>query len=237
MKRTDKEALSFHLPRTFSESIYNRLKEAIINNKLKANQKIDEKELAEIFNVSRTPVREAVLKLGAEGFVKIDAHRRVIVREISYEELKDILQTLGALDSVAVSLAVDNLKPEDIKKLEKITARMEKKCRINSIEKYLELNIAFHNEVWKALPNKFLQELLYYVRDQMLRYTYARIYAFRKPGALERSMKQHKKLLEAIKRRNKEELKELIVKHRGSLLESSRYSEGLREYLTKEERR
>ncbi len=225
----------YTLPRTMSEYIYTVLKESIINSKLQANQRINEKELSEQFRVSRTPVREAVLRLAAEGFVKIDSYRRAIVSEISYMELKEIFQVLGALDRLAIGLAVDNLTLKNVTKLERLVERMEKSCDLNSIEKYMELNVIFHNEIWEAVPNKLLREMLYLVRDKMLRYNYAQIHAFKKPGALERSMKQHIELVGAIKTKNKERLKTLIVKHRGSLWEPSAYSEGIKEYLNTEQ--
>ncbi len=225
------EIPKYPLPRTISEYIFTVLKESIINNKLQANQRINEKELSEQFRVSRTPVREAVLRLAAEGFVKIDSYRRAIVSEISYEELKDIFQVLGALDRLAISLAVDNLTVKDITKLERLLQRMKKSCNIKSIEKYMEFNTAFHNVIWEVIPNKLLREMLYLIRDKMLRYNYAQIHAFKKPGLLERSIKQHIELVSAIKTKNKETLKTLIVKHRGSLWEPSAYSKGIKEYL------
>lgn len=221
----------YPLPRTMSEHIYNILKKAILNNELKANQRISEKELADYFHVSKTPVREAVLRLAAEGFIKIDAHRRASVTEISYTKLKDIFQVLGTLDSLAISLAVDNLTPRDLRKLEDLIVRMEAKCNVDSVEKYLELNVTFHNEIWKTVPNELLKELLYLVRDKLLRYTYARIIAFQDPAALEKSMKQHKEILDAIKLKDKEKLKKLIRDHRGSLMKSSAYIKELKKYL------
>lgn len=235
MSKTKNDLSKYPLPRTMSEFIYNNLKAAIINSKLKANQRINEKELAERFRVSRTPVREAVLKLAAEGFVQIDSYRRAVVKEISYKELKEIFEVLGALDRLAVSLAVDNLTLKDTKKLEQLAKKMEKNCTPNSIEKYLELNVAFHNEIWKAVPNKLLVETLHSVRDKLSRYNYAQIYAFKKPGTLERSMQQHRELLKAIIAKNKEKLRNLIVKHRGSLWEPSVYNDGIKEYLMADE--
>jgi len=210
------------LPRTMSEFVYDSLKEAIINNEIKANKRINEKELADRFHVSRTPIREAVLRLATEGFVKIDSYRRAIVKEISFEELKDILEVLGALDRLAIVQAVDNMTPKEIKKLEMLTKKIETKCSIGSIEKFIELNAEFHNELWKYVSNKFLQEMLYFVRDKKERYSYARLYLYEKPGFLEKSMKHHKELMEAIKLGDKEKLKEMIVHHRNLLLESEK---------------
>jgi len=222
------------LARTMSELIYTELKESIINGKLKANQRINEKELADYFKVSRTPVREAILRLEAKGFVRIDSYRRAIVKEISYKELMEIFQVLGALDRLAVSQAVDNLTPQNLNKLGNFVEKMEKYCRLDSIEKYFEFNEKFHNEIWKAVENKLLLEILYSVRDRMHRYTYARIFAFKKPEALEKSMKQHKDLLTAIKKKDKERLKKMIVEHRVSLLKFAPYVKELKEYLSTE---
>lgn len=232
----NKNEISKHpLPQTMSEYIFTVLKESIINNKLQANQRINEKELSEQFRVSRTPVREAVLRLASEGFVKIDSYKRAIVSEISHQKLKEILQVLGALDRLAIGLAVDNLTLKHVTKLERLVESMEKSCDLKSIEKYMELNVTFHNGIWEAVPNKLLREMLYLVRDKMLRYKYAQIHDFRTPGALEKSMKQHIELIEAIRAKNKERLKTLIVKHRGSLGEPSVYSEGIKEYLNTEQ--
>ena len=166
MTKLNKDISKYPLPRTMSEFIYDSLKEAIILNEFKANQRINEKEIADRFHVSRTPVREAVLRLAAEGFVKIDSYRRAIVKEISFEELGEILQVLGALDRLAVGLAIDVISPKEIMKLEGITEKMEKVCALNSLEKFIELNASFHDELWKSVPNKFLMEILNVVRDK-----------------------------------------------------------------------
>ena len=131
-----------------------------MNNELKANQRINEKELSKAFHVSRTPVREAVLRLAAEGFVRIDSYRRAIVKEVTFEELSEIIQVIGALDRLAMELVVDNLSPEEINKLENITKKMKKYCKSNSVEKFMQLNVSFHDELWRNIPNKYLREIL-----------------------------------------------------------------------------
>ena len=224
----------YPLPRTMSEFIYNNLKDAIMNNELKANQRINEKELSEAFHVSRTPVREAVLMLAAEGFVKIDSYRRAIVKEVTFEELSEIIQVMGALDRLAMELVVDNLSPEDIKKLEDITKKMRKYYKTNSVEKFMQLNVSFHNKLWSNVPNKYLRDMLYLARDHKERYTYARLYAYKKLGSMEKSMKQHEELLDTIKTKDKSKLKSLIVRHRNVLLESADDKKEIKKYLMNE---
>lgn len=234
MAKSNKGISKYPLTRTMSEFIYGSLKDSIINNELKANQRINEKQLAEYFKVSRTPIREAILRLEAKGFVRIDSYRRAIVKEISYNELMEIFQVLGALDRLAVSQAVDNLTPQNIDKLEGFIKKMEKYFSLKSIEKYFEFNEKFHDEIWKATNNELLHEILNLVRDRMRRYTYARIFAFKKPEALEKSLKQHKALLMALRRKDKERLKKMIVEHRVSILKFSPYAKELKEYLSTE---
>lgn len=230
MEKENSSAL-YAIPKTLSQSIYSYLKEAIIHNRLKGNQKINEKEVANLFQVSTTPVREAVLRLGAEGFLTINSHKEALVREISYKELKEISQIMGALDSLAVSLAIDSLASEEIKEIEKMTETMEGHLRNRSVEKYMEINIAIHTRIWKSVPNKFLQETLNYVSGQLMRYNNARYYAYHKPGTLARSLKEHKEILKALKARNRKRLKILILKHWDSILQSTPFHRGLKEFI------
>jgi len=235
MSTNNKEIFNFPLPRTMSEFIYLNLKEIILANKLKANERINEKEIAEQFHVSRTPVREAVLRLAAEGFVRIDSYRRAIVREVSFEELQEILEVLSALDRLAVSLAIDRMTQNDIMKLERITQKMDRACKHNKVEKYMELNAEFHNELWKLVPNKTLQEIIYLVRDKKDRYSYARTLLYRNPGCLNKSMDHHRQLMEAIKSRDKERLIKLITEHRSIILESKDHEEQMRKLISNRE--
>lgn len=195
------------LPRTISDYIYENLKEAILNNELKANQRINEKELAERFQVSRTPVREAVLKLAAQGFVQIDSYKRAVVKEVSYEELNEILQVLAVLDQMALDLALDHLGPKEIRKLEMLTQRMEDYSHPDTAEKYLQADGAFHREIWKAVPNNFLREVLLSVKEKKERYIYASIRSCTNSDKFECGLRLHRELIAAIKARDRKRLK------------------------------
>lgn len=207
-----------------------------MNRELKANQRINEKELSNAFHVSRTPVREAVLMLAAKGFVRIDSYRRAIVKEVTFEELSEIIQVMVALDTLAMELVIDNLSPNEIKKLEAINKKMSKYCKVNSAEKFMQLNVSFHNELWRNVPNKYLRDMLYLARDHKERYTYARLYAFKKLGSMEKSMAQHQELLDAIKAKDKSKLKSLIVKHRNILLESAEDKNNIKKYFMNDDK-
>jgi len=208
----------FLLPRTISDYIYENLKEAILNNELKANQRINEKDLAESFQVSRTPVREAVLKLAAQGFVQIDSYKRAVVKEVSYEELEEILQVLAVLDQMALDMALDYLGPKEISKLEMLTQRMEEYSHPDTAEKYLQADGAFHREIWKVVPNNFLKELLLSVKEKKERYMYASIRSCTNTDKFECGLRLHRELISAIKARDRKRLRDFAASRQHTLL-------------------
>lgn len=207
------------ITKTLSQSIYNYLKDAIITNNLKANQRVIEKDIAKKFGVSTTPVREALLRLSAEGYVSIDSHRKTLVKEISYQELEDIFKVMADLDVIAISQVVDHVQPKHIQELEDLTSQMEQKAKANDIEKYLGLNTAVHKKIWDILPNKVLQKTIEFVHSQLLRYSYSRIIAYMEPAVLKQSLQEHKKILRALEDKDKRTLKTLIRSNWSILLD------------------
>ncbi len=207
------------IPKTLSESVYNNVKAGIISNELKAGERIYEKEVAKRYGVSTTPVREALLKLSAEGFISIDSHRKATVKEISFEELKDIYEVMSDLDALAVSHIVDHISPESIEEIESLIAEMEEVCKPIFVERFLELNVAIHAKTWSALPNKILERTLHFVHGQLLRYNYARYVAFQDPAIMKKSLDGHKKILSALTNKNKRELKKFIKTHWSFLIQ------------------
>lgn len=208
-----------NIPKTLSESVYNNLRSGIIKNELKAGQRIYEKEIAKLYSVSTTPVREAFLRLSAEGYISIDSHRKASVRKISFKELEDIFAVMGDLDALAVSQAVDHITPECIQEIEELIAEMEEICKPTFIERFLDLNVAIHSKIWSALPNKVLERTLHYVHGQLLRYNYARYVAFQDPEIMIISLGEYKRILRALSDRNKKELKKLVKTHWGFLIQ------------------
>jgi DNA-binding GntR family transcriptional regulator len=214
-----KDLSSNSIPKTLSESVYNNLRTGIINNELKAGQRIYEKEIAKLYGVSTTPVREAFFKLNAEGYISIDSHRKASVKKISFKELEDIFMLMGDLDALAVSQVVDHITPGCIREIEELIAEMEEICKSSFVERFLELNVAIHYKIWSVLPNKVLERTLHFVHGQLLRYNYARYVAFQDPEVMKRSLDEHKKILNALRNKNKREIKKFIKTHWSFLIQ------------------
>jgi len=208
-------ASKFKIPKTLSQSIYEHLKESILNKEFEPNQRINEQAIADSFEVSRTPVREAVVRLAAEGFVDIVSHREALVKEVSYKELKEVFQVIGVLDRLAACLIVDKIDSHELTKLEKLTSKMERHFIMREVEKFLDLNYAIHERLWDYLTDKnmFLQNELRFCVNQLKMCYYPLNIAFEDPKILRKSMTAHKEIMEAIKEKNTAKLETIIFDH------------------------
>ncbi len=205
----------FQKPKTLTQSIYERLKESILNKELEPNQRINEKEIADSFQVSRTPVREAVARLVAEGFVEVISHRESLVREVSYKELKEIFQVIGVLDRLAAGLIIGQIDPQELTKFEKMTNKMERYFMMSEVEKFLDVNYAIHGRLWDYLSkkNSYLQKELRACVNQIKMCTYPLKSAFKDPKIIKKSMSSHKEIMEALKAKNKAKLETVVYEH------------------------
>ncbi len=213
MKEREPGSINYTMPETLGQSIYNCLKKAIIDNKIKQNQKINENEIADSFKVSRTPVREALVRLEAEGFTKITSHRDVVVQEVSYGDLAELFQVIGTLDCLAATLVIDKIDPKEFIKVEKMTNKLEHYYTQKEVEKFIDMNYEIHDRIWSHLTNKYLQKSLKHCLVHIKRCNYALSSAFHKRDILDTSMKAHKKILEALNKKDEEKLKQIIRQH------------------------
>lgn len=213
MKEREHDSISYTIPETLGQSIYNCLKKAIIENKIKPNQKINENEIADRFKVSRTPVREALVKLEAEGFIKITSHRDVVVQEVSYKDLTELFKVIGILDCLAATLVFDKIDPQEFIKFEKMTNKLEHYYNQKEVEKFIDMNYEIHDRIWNHLTNKYLQESLRRCLAHIKRCDYALSSAFHKKDLLDESLKAHKKILEALNKKEEGKLKQIIQQH------------------------
>lgn len=207
-------------PKTLSESVYERLKTSIFHNELKAGQRIYEKDVARAYNVSTTPVREAFLRLKAEGYITIDAYRRAAVKSVSIRELEDIFDVLRNMDALAIGQVVDHIDAAGIDEIAKLIRKMEQVCKPFSIDDYLDLNKAIHHKIWDFLPNRVLKRMLHSIHGQLLRYNYAHYLVYQDPDIMRSSLEAYKKIAKALVEKDKDKLKTLIKSHWSFLVQS-----------------
>jgi len=198
---------------TISDKIYDYLKNAIVTNKIPPNQRINEKEIAAMFDSSATPVREAVLRLYAEGFVSIERYRHVIVKDMSAERYQDLCDFMRILDYNALKTAIKNLSDSDFKVLNDHLSAMQKHMETDSLEKFFDHSVMIHEKIWGKVENEVYFETLVQIYQRIRRYNYIRLSLFMSTDFLKTSFAKHKKLIETLKSGKAAGLQKLVEEH------------------------
>jgi DNA-binding GntR family transcriptional regulator len=143
---------SFQLLRS---QVYENLREELKTQNLMPGMFVTINQLSEKLGIKRTPLRDALLQLQAEGFVTFLPQRGIQINEVSPEDLENIYEVLGALDSRALFSVFDQITPAHIDRMKCINLEMYKAVNATRISTYFDLNTAFHN-VYLDLSNNDL---------------------------------------------------------------------------------
>ena len=198
-----------------SRKVYRILKDRIIKEEFKQGEKLLEKNIAEQLGVSRTPVREALRELVAEGFVETTPNQGIIVNDVSFGEVWDILQIRGILEGLAAKITAKKFSTDKIEKFNKIIDQMKYYVSNNSnskedILKFSRLDSEFHDLILSICGNRWLTQILYNLKSRIEKF---RIRSFSIPGTFSKSLKEHCKILDAIKKGDSELAEKLSKIH------------------------
>jgi len=194
---------------SLTHRIYEKLKEDIINLKFKENSIITEKELAERYKVSKTPVREALKKLNLEGFIEVLPRKGYFVTSISVEDLKNIFQIRMILEVGASEIAIENVSLNDIKKLKEIANTKVKTINAKSYIEYSEINYQFHLLIAKLTNNNMLANMIEGVLNQLRRVLYRDLCNL----DFENMKNEHLKIVDAIGKKGISLARRMMEKH------------------------
>ncbi len=188
--------------------VFTYLKNAILEGEYKAGDRLVERELADKLKISRTPIREALLRLESIGLVKTVPRKGVVVTEVSYEEILEVFTILSTLEAVAVKLACQKLDEATKSKIDEMVKQIdsvltgEKQCDI------FQFHIDMHEEFYKTAKSPKLCEILVGLVD------YIRAFAnigYERPGRMKQAMEEHRQILVAVSNRE-DELAEYLSK-------------------------
>ena len=200
-----------------SQKVYRILKERIVKGNITSGEKILEVNIAKQLGVSRTPVREALQKLAADGLVKINPNLGMMVVGFSLEDIQEVLQIRRVLEGLVASLAAKKINHEEIKALEKIIEQMRISISKNDILSYSSNNGKFHKLLLKICDNKQLIKICSNLSGRDHRF---KIRALTIPGRLKYSLEEHKNILEALKKGDSKKAERLSQKHMDNVLEN-----------------
>lgn len=157
--------------RSLRQQIYEYLQKEIQAGRLVPGSFINLKEISEHLGVSKTPLRDALIQMECEGFVSILPRRGVLLKRLTLDEIKDILEILGALESATFRSVFDKITPRRIEKMEKLNSAMRQCIQENSFEKfdpqYYALNIAFHNVFLELSNNTAMKQLMTTMKQRL----------------------------------------------------------------------
>jgi len=156
---------NFYLLRS---QVYEHLRLELRRQNLKPGMFVTINQLSQQLGINRTPLRDALLQLQVEGFVTFLPQRGIQINDLSDRDLEDIYEVLGALDSRALLSVFGQIKPKHIEQMKKINKKMYQTCSSSKdINKYFELNNAFHNVYLKMSKNKMLLTQLSILRQRL----------------------------------------------------------------------
>lgn len=193
-----------------SKKVYRILKKEIIKGSFEPGNKVLEGKIADQMGISRTPVREAIRVLAAEGFVILSPNQGVVVRSVSAENIREVLQIHSVLEGLAARLSCEVINEEDLKELENCVNRMEKLANKKDSSTYSEVDLKFHELIVNICRNKRLIQMRKNISDQAQRY---RIGSLSIPRRLKESLKEHQKILEAFKTKDPKKADSTSQKH------------------------
>ena len=154
---------------SLKDIVYDYISEAIQNGALKPSDKINELNIAKDLNISRTPIREALIQLSAEGFLEARPRRGFVVKQLTIKDAEEVYSVIGVLDALAIELSIENLNNDDLVKMEKITKNIDDAIKEKDFNKYYKLQFAFHNIYIFKSNNKILIDTLNTLRKQFIR--------------------------------------------------------------------
>jgi DNA-binding GntR family transcriptional regulator len=194
-----------------SDLVTDALRELITDRQLSPGTPLRQRDLAEQFDVSYTPVREALRRLEAEGLVARDVHRGATVARTESEELAENYRILAALEALAGTLAVPKISDRDIAEIEELY-RQVADCDPGG-EQLAELNRRFHFRIYECARSPMLLLLM-----RLLWRSFPAGPQAGRPHT--ESVRQHAQLIEALRRRDEDQVAAVIRDH---VLGSIRY--------------
>ncbi|QDR83286.1 GntR family transcriptional regulator [Sporomusa termitida] len=192
------------------EVVAETLREAIVNGTLKPGERLMEIQLAEELGVSRTPVREAIRKLELEGFVVMIPRRGTYVADLSIKDINEVFEIRTALDVLAAGLAVERITEDELEQLERLLVEIGELIEEDDADKIVESDSQFHDILYRASRNDRLVGIINNLREQFTRF---RSISIQYPGRMQKSVEEHRRLVEAIASRDTDLAQQLAREH------------------------
>ena len=190
--------------------VFHAIREDILKGRYKEDDELRETTLGKELGVSRTPVREALRQLELEGLVKIIPNRGAFVTGISEKDVRDIYMVRSVLEGLCVQMAAEHMTKERIDELEEVLLLAEYYLEKGNMEQLTELDGKFHQILYTASESRILEHVL---SDFHKYVQLARRNSVKTESRAQKSLEEHREILEALKENDAEKAEKLANTH------------------------
>jgi DNA-binding GntR family transcriptional regulator len=182
-------------PLALYQQVAERLRQRIFSHELAPGSWVDEQALAEHYGISRTPLREALKVLAAEGLVTLKPRRGCYVTEISDRDLDEIFSVMALLEGQCAADCARRASAAELAELQRTHETLEQAARGENIDGFFEANQSFHRQVQEIAGNRWQQQVIQDLRKVI---KLSRHHSLLSEGRLEQSLQEHRQILAAL---------------------------------------
>ena len=192
--------------------ILSRLRDYVVEGNIPEGARVPERQLCEMFGISRTPLREALKVLASEGLIDLLPNRGARVRQLSRRDLEELFEMMGGLESLAGRLACEKITEEEIAEIERLHYEMYGFYLHRDMHGYFRVNQLIHQKIVEASRNATLKATYANLAGRIRRVRYSANFA-RKRERWGEAMREHETILDALRRRAGDELSDILFRH------------------------
>jgi DNA-binding GntR family transcriptional regulator len=197
--------------KTRTQLVVETLREKILSGEIKAGQPLRQAALAEELNVSRIPVREALLQLEAEGLVAFEPHKGATATELNIDQVDELFELRAMLEGDLLAASLPNLSEEKLQEASELLERLDDALgKENAANTWSELNSDYHNCLYSAANRPQTQDLVNTLNKNADRYIRMHLLW---AGGMSKAGSEHNQLLSCCKSRDVDGAVELLKQH------------------------
>lgn len=202
MADTEKDGanFAFRVPDIIAKDLARHIEDQIIFGELAPNTRLVEEEIVQRYNVSRSPVREALRALEQEGLAVRELRRGVWVSSLGLEDLQEVYNCRIVMEGLATELAAQHRSEDDIGAIEAAYTALAKTKDSDDMKQFFRANLVLSNSIHSAAHNKTLKRLLGSIGKQSLRYRY--LAYSHAPEMMTASVEGNREIIAAIEKKN-----------------------------------
>ena len=197
-------------PRPLYEEVAERLRTSIFSHEFAPGSWIDEQAIAKEYGISRTPMREAIKILAAEGLITMKMRRGAYVTEVSKSDLNQIFTVLALLEGQACRETAIKASEGQLEALDSIHMKLERAAADRDLDQFFSINQSFHDKLQEISNNPWMKRVIDDLRKVL---KLQRRDSLSKRGRMESSLVEHRKILSALLARDADLSEKLMKEH------------------------